>query len=539
MTSRQSLRSTRGSRASLNPLQASAAVLSENMANLNLNGARLSEGKPSLGRPSLARQSTSGPSLTHAAKDPRPIKDKKLVRRSLIARWQQNAIARLIQFLIQSGFPHPISAKTLATPSSKDFQLIFKFLYAQLDPHYQFEKKFEEEVPVLIKSLRYPFADQINKSNLFTVGSLHAWPTLLAMLLWIVDVVLVDQLDQFLDEGQEHLSELELADKMYFEYISHAYGLWLENNEDEVINKHLLGKFGTPPLTDCVEKKDEKVKKDVEKLMGDYSILEKEWQALSQSEAPLTVLEREKSILESDKEKFKAYIAHVEGKKQKLQEICKSLQEEFESSEISPADVDRMNAERDQLAKTLSLMTHQLDEVTKAVWNEEIALQKKMDALERSADKFNALLYKLDLLGSTDVRFACVSKELELYVQQSRPESMVSVSLKQKVKPALQLYTQSFKDQLFKINDDTIALQEKMDILAFNVSKKEEEVQQIVSAIKSLNERYLQEKDQIGQVLTGSNQELEEMERQIQQLKLQANSITTNCQQEIKKTTIE
>ena len=77
-----------------------------------------------------------------------------------------------------------------------------------LDPYYEFTKKFEEEVPVLIKSLRYcprapnfsssdsplpsryPFADQINKSNLFTVGSLHAWPTLLAMLLWIVDLIL-------------------------------------------------------------------------------------------------------------------------------------------------------------------------------------------------------------------------------------------------------------------------------------------------------------------------------------------------------------
>lgn len=94
------------------------------------------------------------------------------------------------------------------TPACKDFQLIFKFLYAMLDPYYEFTKKFEEEVPVLIKSLRYcpkgsklpssdsplpsryPFADQINKSNLFTVGSLHAWPTLLAMLLWIVDLIL-------------------------------------------------------------------------------------------------------------------------------------------------------------------------------------------------------------------------------------------------------------------------------------------------------------------------------------------------------------
>lgn len=241
--------------------------------------------------------------------------------------------------------------------------------------------------------------------------------------------------------------------------------------------------------------------------------------------APLTILEREKAILESDKEKFKNYIAHVESKKSKLVETVKSLQEEFDQSEetvkkltvereqlaatvdaqeISPADVDRMNAERDQLAKSLALMNQQLDTVNKNVWNDEIALQKKMDSLERTCDRVNTLLYKLELLGSTDPRYASVCKEIELFVQQSRPESMVSVNLRNKVKvkemlfnfkPALETYIESFKSLLFKVSDDQIALQEKMDLLAWNISKKEEDVHQITSSIKTLNERYTQEKE--------------------------------------------
>ncbi len=58
----------------------------------------------------------------------------------------------------------------------------------------------------------------------------------------------MDQLDQDIEDGTANggvgLSELEMADKMYFEYLSHAYGLWLDNQEDEVINKHLMDKFG-------------------------------------------------------------------------------------------------------------------------------------------------------------------------------------------------------------------------------------------------------------------------------------------------------
>jgi kinetochore protein NDC80 len=112
-------------------------------------------------------------------KDPRPIREKS---------WQQQAIRNLISSLVQLNYSFPVSVKTLTSPTSKDFMLIFKFLYALLDPHYVF-KKFEEEVPGLLKGLRYPFADQISKSYLFSVGSLHAWPVLLAMLVWMVDLV--------------------------------------------------------------------------------------------------------------------------------------------------------------------------------------------------------------------------------------------------------------------------------------------------------------------------------------------------------------
>ena len=105
-----------------------------------------------------------------------------------------------------------------------------------------------------------------------------------------------------------------------------------------------------------------------------------------------------------------------------------------ENQEISPADVDRMNAERDQLSNTLKITGEQLDKVNKVVWSKEISVQKQMDSLERACERYNTLLYQLDLLGNTSTRFESLSKELELFIQQSRPESMVSVNLQKKVK---------------------------------------------------------------------------------------------------------
>ena len=78
-------------------------------------------------------------------KDPRPIRDKQ---------WQANAVKQLIAFLLQLGYSQPISPKHLQAPSAKDFQSIFKFLLTQLDPNYVFQKKFEDEVPGILKALR-------------------------------------------------------------------------------------------------------------------------------------------------------------------------------------------------------------------------------------------------------------------------------------------------------------------------------------------------------------------------------------------------
>ncbi|KAJ1549665.1 kinetochore-associated Ndc80 complex subunit ndc80, partial [Nowakowskiella sp. JEL0078] len=126
-------------------------------------------------RPSISN--SNGPT-----KETRPIRDKQ---------WQANSIRTLISFLVQTGYNQAVSQKTLQSPSAKDFQNIFKFIYAQLDPHFAYTKKFEEEVPIIMKGLRYPFADQISKSHLYSVGTMHAWPSLLALLTWMVELILV------------------------------------------------------------------------------------------------------------------------------------------------------------------------------------------------------------------------------------------------------------------------------------------------------------------------------------------------------------
>jgi SMC interacting uncharacterized protein involved in chromosome segregation len=79
-------------------------------------------------------------------KDPRPIRDKS---------YQYECIRGLINFLAGANYDQALSQKTLAVPSSKDFQSIFRFVYSMLDPHHDWKnKKFEEEVPMILKAIR-------------------------------------------------------------------------------------------------------------------------------------------------------------------------------------------------------------------------------------------------------------------------------------------------------------------------------------------------------------------------------------------------
>lgn len=84
------------------------------------------------------------PSAT-IVKDPRPLNDKT---------YMANCIRSLIKFLTESGFNQPIAPKTLASPSVKDFLRIFQFLYSQIDPHFPFGAKFEDEIPMLFKRVK-------------------------------------------------------------------------------------------------------------------------------------------------------------------------------------------------------------------------------------------------------------------------------------------------------------------------------------------------------------------------------------------------
>lgn len=62
----------------------------------------------------------------------------------------------------------------------------------------------------------------------------------------------------------------------------------------------------------------------------------------------------------------------------------KTLTHTVDSQEISPSDVDRMNAERDHLQKSIDALVGKQEEMSKNVWEKEVESGKSLDKVFKS-----------------------------------------------------------------------------------------------------------------------------------------------------------
>jgi len=171
------------------------------------------------------------PSAAHAVKaDPRPITDKA---------YQGQCIKQLLQYLTKNGYGYPVSPKSLARPSGKDFSNIVTFMLRKLDPSFQDgNMKFEDEVAMNFKAMGYPYP--ISKTALVAAGSPHTWPALLAALTWLMEHLKCEEADELANAEQmeedkpfETMEELERkTDKAFFKFLSDNYSAFLEGNQE-------------------------------------------------------------------------------------------------------------------------------------------------------------------------------------------------------------------------------------------------------------------------------------------------------------------
>ncbi|KAI1095676.1 HEC/Ndc80p family-domain-containing protein [Rostrohypoxylon terebratum] len=352
------------------------------------------------------------PQAAGVPRDPRPLRD-----RSFQARIGQELLDYLSQHNFEMEMKHTLSHNIIKSPTQKDFNYMFQWLYHRIDPSYRFQKNIDQEVPPILKQLRYPYDKSITKSQISAVGGQN-WSTFLGLLHWMM------QLAQMLEGYSQHRYDdacLEngvdvSGDHIIFDFLSQAYRDWLSMDNDagdddveRVLAPHVNA------MASAFERSNSKYLSELEMLEAENKKLVEEIEELKKTTPDPSVLDQYYKIIEEDMIKFEEYntlaesrsekyesrIAVLEEELKKLTEEVKEadeernrLQKEVDGQGISMQDIDRMTSERERLQKGIESATQRLDEEKKRVAEKEMEASRKLDELERLIHKFNTLAYQ-------------------------------------------------------------------------------------------------------------------------------------------------
>jgi kinetochore protein NDC80 len=366
----------------------------------------------------------------------------------------------LLAYLTNYGFEmemkHMLSQNTVRSPTQKDFNFMFQWLYHRIDPSYRFMKNIDQEVPPILKQLRYPFEKSITKSQIAAVGGQN-WSTFLGLLHWMM------QLAQMLDGYASNQYDDACADagvdvsgdRIIFSFLSGAYRDWLQMDDDAGDDES--DRLLAPHVAAMAKEFDDSNSKYLDEmamLEAEHERLRREIEEVEKSSPDIAKLDSYFRTMEEDRVKFENYdekmaqkCERYEARIQMLQdEIDKALielkeaddernnlQKSVDDQGISMLDIDRMTTERERLQKGIESTTLRLEEAKKKVTEKEIDAARKLDELERMVDTFNSLGYQIGLIPSTAPNAKGKNYELQITVNEGPNFSSSQMGLSQRV----------------------------------------------------------------------------------------------------------
>ncbi|XP_061784319.1 kinetochore protein NDC80 homolog [Nerophis lumbriciformis] len=441
--------------------------------------------------------SMSGFGGTEKVKDARPLHDKSYV---------QQCIRQLHEFLTEQGYPGLLSPKTLQSPSTKEFVKIFEFIYCQLDPTFEMpNSKVEEEVPALLKALRYPFV--LSKCSMYSVGAPHTWPQALGALMWMIDTVKInwslskqDLLFSDFCEDSDNVEECAEYNKLFLDYTADTYSKFLQGadtfeDDDETFLTKLKKLYNVDEdLLTSTEEKNRILTEEVERL-------EKE----SQKDR-LTTKRMEKMKLQLDLKKLQEYRSNLESFQNNLQAKASELTDELDNAassleslkhqqvdlqnilqnqKFTPADVERINREKRELQHTIGILSKSLENAQQHMWNEEIALAKVKEKADLKLAEYHSLARKVKLIPMSAENAG--GRDFELRPFDSGPGNIQFMTQTQNL---LKKLVRDVEEENGRLPNMKLSLEEACEQVNLDILDKNNDLKQLKEQIRKVDERW-------------------------------------------------
>ncbi|KAI3970911.1 hypothetical protein MKX01_024558, partial [Papaver californicum] len=235
-------------------------------------------------------------------------------------------------------------------PSAKDITSTLRFILVRLnfiDVSSSSSVKIEEDVPILLNFL-----------NCIP----HSWPSILAVIHWIVQCCLYND---HIGSSTMTTTTRSVNDNKLLDYTLRSYSHYISGDDDEV-----------DALDDEFKKKLEAERESVENkvklLMEEVTELEKKIESLRSALSAREVLEKEKSMLEEDVKKFHVIINEYTSRIEMVDNVLKEKEKELDAK---VSENRRVCEENDELKKSIEAQTVNMRDADR--------MKKELQAIER------------------------------------------------------------------------------------------------------------------------------------------------------------
>ncbi|KAL7929055.1 HEC/Ndc80p family domain-containing protein [Trichoderma chlorosporum] len=543
------------------------------------------------------RQSTVGP-VSHQSffqttpqaagvpRDPRPLRD-----RSFQARIAQELMDYMVQNNFEMEMKHSLSQNILKSPTQKDFNFMFQWLYHRIDPSHKFQKNIDQEVPPILKQLRYPFERSITKSQIAAVGGQN-WSTFLGLLHWMMQLSqMLDgyasnrYIDACLDAGVD-----VSGDQIIFAFLSSAYRDWLAMDDDmgDEDAERLLAPH-VEVMARAFEESNSRYRAELEMLEAENERLSKEIEELEKSTPDPAVLDNHFKIMEEDRVKFEDYnelaiqrSEKYEARIQVLQEELDKCVEELKEVEeerrglqravddqgISMQDIDRMTSERERLQKGIESAGQRLEEIKKKVMEKEAEASRRLDELERVVDKYNTIAYQIALIPATAANAKGREYELQVILSENEPNSsnwkssstthtpatdrllvdattgyqpghVLNLDLRGQIRSSFIALRKEITERRTAVMEDMMKDHDLLDGIKEAIEDKRNEVEALNHRVRAAEEEYEKTKEVATAQKMGSDAQIEKMEKELSRMRAGLTESVQLLEQREINTTIE
>ncbi|CAI4064357.1 hypothetical protein SKDZ_09G0270 [Saccharomyces kudriavzevii ZP591] len=490
-------------------------------------------------------------------RDPRPLRDKNF--QSAIQEETYDYLKRN-KFDIETN--HPISIKFLKQPTQKGFIIIFKWLYSRLDPGYGFTKSIENEIYQILKNLRYPFLESINKSQISAVGGSN-WHKFLGMLHWLVrtnikldlclnkvdrslinqntqEITILNQPLKTLDEQDQRQEKYELmVEKLLIDYFTESYKsfLNLEDNYEPSMQELKLG----------FEKFVHVINTDISNLQNQNDTLYEKYQEVLKISQKIKTTREKWKALKSDSNKYENYVNAMKQKSQewpskleKMKSECSVKEEDIKALQtnidelhkilgkkgISTEKFELENHEREKLTKELDKINLQSDKLTSSIKSRKLEAEgifkSLLDTLRQYDLSIQNLIRSRNQLGH-DVNDSFLKIDIPENLLDRELHSSISY---QQLFPNGSGINESIKNFILKLNDeiqeriktiekDNVTLEKDIKNLKHDINEKTQINERLELELSEANSKFELSKQEDERLLVAQRIEIEKMEKKI------------------------